>query len=206
MSTAQPRRPAGAPTGGQFAGMTRPEPGYDLEAGPAADVERAASGVRSGRRELGAATVDGRPVEPEILVLGDGTRIERYYRDGSLHDPDDGRPAVAWARAGGTVAREVHYRDRRLHDPAGGRPADVFYRPDGSVEREAHYRDGECQDPVDGRPAIVQYGDDGTVSASGTTGTVKSTTRSTVGRRSCGTGRTGPSRWRCTTGTVEPVG
>lgn len=164
MNAHQPRRPAGIPAGGQFATKSQPAPGYDLEAGPAADVERAASAVRSGRRELGAATVDGRPVEPEILVLGDGTRIERYYRDGSLHDPDDGRPAVAWARAGGTVAREVHYRDGRLHDPAGGRPADVFYRPDGSVEREAHYRDGECHDPVDGRPAIVQYGDDGTVS------------------------------------------
>jgi len=49
MSTAQPRRPAGVPTGGQFSTKDQPAPGYTLDDGP------------------GPATIDGLPVEPEIF-------------------------------------------------------------------------------------------------------------------------------------------
>lgn len=59
---------------------------------------------------MGPATVDGRAVTPETVVLSDGTRVERYYRDGRLHDPDDGHPAVVWLGDDGTVESVEHWR------------------------------------------------------------------------------------------------
>jgi len=142
-SATQPRRPAGVPTGGQFAARTLPAPGYTLDDAP--------------------VTIDGRPVEPEIKVFGDGSRIESYYHNGQLHDPDDGRPAHVSYRPDGTVELEAHCPNGRIHDPDDGRPAVVAYRPDGTVERETHWRNGRYQDPGDGRPAVVIYHPDGTV-------------------------------------------
>jgi len=147
MSSYQPRRPAGVPTGGQFASKSQPAPGYTLD-----DDD-----------SPGQATIDGRPVEAEIEVRGDGGRIESYYHYGHLHDPDDGRPAVVGYRTDGTVEYEEHYRNGQAHDPDDGRPASVSYYPDGTVESEGHYRDGRCHDPDDGRPAVVGYYPDGTV-------------------------------------------
>jgi len=147
MSATQPRRPAGVPTGGQFASKSQPAPGYTLDADDSP----------------GQATIDGRPVEPETEVFGDGSRIERYRRDGRLHDPDDGRPAVVVYRTNGIVEYEEHYRNGRRHDPDDGRPAFVYYYPDGTVEREEHCRNGRRHDPDDGRPASVDYYPDGTV-------------------------------------------
>jgi len=136
MSSTQPRRPAGVPTGGQFTAKTQPAPGYTLDDdGP------------------GPATIDGQPVEPEISALGDGGRAEYYLRNGRLQDPDDGRPAEVNYRPDGSVAVESHYRDGLLHDPGDGRPAYVWYRQDGTVAKEEHRRAGRIQDPVDGRPA-----------------------------------------------------
>jgi len=146
MSSYQPRRPAGAPTGGQFATKTCPEPGYALtDDGP------------------GPATIDGRPAEHKVSALGDGGRTEWYFRDGHLQDPDDGRPAVVSYYPDGTVRSEDHFRDDKRHDPADGRPAAVWYRQDGTVAREDHYRAGRAQDPDDGRPAVTRYRPDGTV-------------------------------------------
>jgi len=130
MSTTQPRRPAGVPTGGQFASKSQPAPGYTLD-----DDD-----------SPGQATIDGRPVEPEISVLSNGERIERYSWNGLTHDPDDGRPAVASFSSDGAVEYEFHYRAARLHDPADGRPAVVVYRSDGTVEREEHWYEGVRQD------------------------------------------------------------
>jgi len=126
MSTAQPRRPAGVPTGGQFASKSQPAPGYTLDADDSP----------------GQATIDGRPVEPEIKVFGDGSRIESYYRDDQRHDPDDGRPAVVSYYSDGTVKAESHYRDGQLHDSVDGCPAVVAYRPDGTVDYEEHWEHG----------------------------------------------------------------
>ena len=147
MNAHQPRRPAGIPAGGQFATKSQPAPGYDLDE----DV----------------ATIDGRPVEPDITLMGSGLRIERYSRDGRSHDPDDGRPAVVSYGLEGAVKSERHYRDGQLHDPADGRPAALWYRPDGTVEFEGHYRDGQAHDPADGRPAVLWYLPDGTVEMEG---------------------------------------
>jgi len=47
MSSYQPRRPAGVPTGGQFASKSQPAPGYTLDADDSP----------------GQATIDGRPVD-----------------------------------------------------------------------------------------------------------------------------------------------
>lgn len=110
MNAHQARRPAGTPTGGRFAGTSRPEPGYSLGPDPAADAAIPSPVVRAGRREMGPATVDGRAVTPETVVLSDGTRVERYYRDGRLHDPDDGHPAVVWLGDDGTVESVEHWR------------------------------------------------------------------------------------------------
>jgi len=73
MSATQPRRPAGVPTGGQFASKSQPAPGYTLDADD--------SPVQ--------ATSPGRPVEPEVEVQGDGSRIEAYSRNGELYEPAD---------------------------------------------------------------------------------------------------------------------
>jgi len=147
MSNTQPRRPAGVPTGGQFASKSQPAPGYTLDADDSP----------------GQATIDGRPVEPVVEVLGDGSRVESYYHDGRYHDPDDGRPAVVWYRPDGAVWSEEHYRDGLRHDPDDGRPAVVGYRPDGTVKYEEHFRGDQPHDPDDGRPAVVWYRPDGTV-------------------------------------------
>jgi len=73
MSTTQPRRPAGVPTGGQFASKSQPAPGFALDADDSP----------------GQATIDGRPVEPVVEVQGDGGRTESYRRDGDPYGPDD---------------------------------------------------------------------------------------------------------------------
>jgi len=104
MSSTQPRRPAGVPTGGQFASKSRPAPGYTLDADDSP----------------GQATIDGRPVEPVVKVLSDGSRTESYFRNGWYHDPDDGRPAVVDYRPDGTVRRETYYSDGQRHDPDHG--------------------------------------------------------------------------------------
>jgi len=147
MSNYQPRRPAGVPTGGQFASKSQPAPGYTLDAD----------------YSPGQATIDGRPVEPDVAAVGGGWRVESYYHDGRYHDPDDGRPAVVWYRPGGTVRYEGHYRDGLRHDPDDGRPAVVGYYPDGTVKYEEHFRGDQPHDPDDGRPAVVGYRPDGTV-------------------------------------------
>jgi len=148
MSSCQPRRPAGVPTGGQFASKSQPAPGFALDAD---DVP-------------GRATIDGLRVEPKVTVFGNGRRSESYRRYGQNHDPDDGRPAVVVYLPDGTVESEWHYSDGQVHDPADGRPAVVVYHPDGTVESEWHYSDGQVRDPDDGRPAVVVYHPDGTVS------------------------------------------
>jgi len=147
MSNYQPRRPAGVPTGGQFASKSQPAPGYTLDADDSP----------------GQATIDGRPIEPEVEGLSDGSRRETYRRNDRPHDPDDGRPAVVGYYPDGTVKYESHYRDDRPHDPDDGRPASVGYYPDGTVKYEYHYSDGRPHDPDDGRPAVVRYLPDGTV-------------------------------------------
>jgi len=147
MSATQPRRPAGVPTGGQFASKSQPAPGFTLDADDSP----------------GQATINGRPVEPEIKVFGDGSRIEAYYRDGRRHDPDDGRPALVGYHPDGTVERETHYRNGQLHDPDDGRPAMARYRPDGTVLAEEHWYEGQLRNPDDGRPARVGYYPNGTV-------------------------------------------
>lgn len=114
MTTSQPRKPAGTPTGGQFAPPNRPRPNLELEP---------------------PATIDGRPVEPEITPLSNGKRIETYSCDGQIQDPDDGRPAVVSYRRDGTVERETHYRDGQVQDPDDRSPAVVWRYPDGTVER-----------------------------------------------------------------------
>jgi len=98
MKTIQPRRPAGVPTGGQFATKTHPEPGYTLDA---ADVDG------------GAATIDGKPAEPAIEAKPYGGRTERYLRYLKPHDPDDGRPAVMSYYPDGTVEIEEHWQRGR---------------------------------------------------------------------------------------------
>jgi len=143
MSSYQPRRPAGVPTGGQFASKSQPVPGYTLDAD-------------------GQATIDGRPVEPVVEIQDDGGRTESYYRGSQRHDPDDGRPARVDYYPDGTVWSEEHYSDGRLQDP-DGRPAVVGYYPDGTVRYADHYRNGRRHDPDDGRPASVDYYPDGTV-------------------------------------------
>jgi len=130
MSTAQPRRPAGAPTGGQFASKSQPAPGYTLDADDSP----------------GQATIDGRPVEPVVEVQGDGGRTESYYRGNQRRDPDDGRPAIVGYYPDGTVKSEWHCRDGQLHDPDDGRPAVVDYRTDGTVETAGHWQCGVRQD------------------------------------------------------------
>jgi len=147
MSSAQPRRPAGVPTGGQFASKSQPAPGYTLDADDSP----------------GQATINGRPVEAVVKVFGDGGRIDSYYRDGQLHDPDDGRPASVYYYPDGTVRSGTHYRYDQAHDPDDGRPAAVDYYPDGAVRYESHYRDDQLHDPDDGRPARVGYYPEGTV-------------------------------------------
>jgi len=147
MSSYQPRRPAGVPTGGQFASKSQPDPGYTLDADDSP----------------GQATIDGRPVEPEIKVFGDGSRVEVYRRGGQLHDPDDGRPAIAAYYPDGTAEYEEHFRGDQLHDPDDGRPAVVGYYPDGTVVWEEHFRGDQLHDPDDERPAFVGYRPDGTV-------------------------------------------
>jgi len=93
MSSYQPRRPAGVPTGGQFASKSQPALGYTLDDGPA------------------PATIDGRPVEAEVEVRDDGGRTESYYRDRLIpHDPDDGRLAVVAYRPDGTVETAEHWQ------------------------------------------------------------------------------------------------
>jgi len=147
MSTAQPRRPAGVPTGDQFSTKAQPAPGYTLDADDSP----------------GQATIDGRPVEPVVEIQGDGGRTESYYRGSQRHDPDDGRPAFVGYDPDGTVWSEEHYHNGRHHDTDDGRPAVVDYYPDGTVRYEEHYRDGRRHDPDDGRPARVGYYPDGTV-------------------------------------------
>jgi len=147
MSATQPRRPAGVPTGGQFASKSQPAPGYTLDTDDSP----------------GQATINGRPVEAVVKVFGDGGRIEAYYRDGRRHDPDDGRPASVGYYPDGTVRYEEHYRNGQRQDPDDGRPAVVGYRTDGTVVYEQHYRNGQAHDPDDGRPANVGYYPDGTV-------------------------------------------
>jgi len=105
MSSYQPRRPAGVPTGGQFASKSQPAPGY-TPTPTTVPARRPSTGDRSMVAE----------------VHGDGSWIERYCRDGRRHDPDDGSPAVAYYYPDGTVEHERHYRDGRYHDPDDGCP------------------------------------------------------------------------------------
>lgn len=79
MSATQARHPAGTLTGGQFVSTFRPEPRYALEPDPPADSAAPASAVSAGQPGSGTVTVDGRPVDPEIVVLSDEHRAERYY-------------------------------------------------------------------------------------------------------------------------------
>jgi len=120
MSTAQPRRPAGVPAGDQFSTKDQPAPGYTLD---------------------DDATINGRPVEPEVTTSISGARVE-YYRNGRLQDPDDGRPANVSYRTDGTVEHEEHYRNGRLQNPGDGRPAVVEYHTDGTVKLAVHWQQG----------------------------------------------------------------
>lgn len=150
MVRSQARKPAGAPTGGQFATARRPVPGYQLAPDSQGPVTR-------------PATIDGVVVEAETEDRPAGGRLEVYRRDGKLHDPDDGRPAFVVYRADGRVEHEMHYRDGKLHDPDGGRPTIRSYRYDGALETEEHYLDGVKTDSVNGAPAFTRYRPDGRV-------------------------------------------
>jgi len=134
MSSCQPRRPAGVPTGGQFASRSQPGPGYALNADDSP----------------GQATIDGLPVEPVVEVRGDGSRIESYYRhDGQLHDPDDGRPAVVGCCPDRAVEREELWRYDLRHDPLrSGAPCSL---PCG--KGNYRLRSERCARPLAGRPA-----------------------------------------------------
>jgi len=171
MSSYQPRRPAGVPTGGQFASKSQPAPGYTLDAeddGP--HGERTDSYLC---RECGTGvTVDEQSgvsnhldADGNIDYDSDGDHVAiPDYDDSPGQATIDGQPVEPKITVSASGARAERYRrDDQLQDPDDGRPAVVWCRPDGTVEYEWHYRDDQLQDPDDGRPAVVAYRPDGTV-------------------------------------------
>jgi len=174
MSIYQPRRPAGVPTGGQFASKTRPEPGYTLDA-----EDDSPHGERTENylcRECGMeVTVDEQSgVSSHLDADGnidydsdiDHVAIPDYDDDDPGPATIDGQPVEPEIEVRGDGIRvKSYYRNDRLHDPDDGRPAVVSHYLDatGTVESEQHYRDGQLHDPDDGRPASVYYRQDGTV-------------------------------------------
>ncbi len=93
--------------------------------------------------ELTTHTPKERDMTTTTYTLPDGTTM--HYRDGELHDPAPGTPAMR-----GADGTTMHYRAGKLQDPAPGVPA-VRYA-DGKYE---HYRVGDRVDPSD----VILYED-----------------------------------------------
>jgi hypothetical protein len=138
MSVSQPRKPKGAPVGGQFAPKSHPE--------SAVAIEPSWPGLTS-----------------EVRIGSEGRTESWQDSFGRLQDPPDGSPARRWLRPDGTVDWEEHFRDGDLQDPPDGSPAVRWFHLDESVEYEAHWQGGQLQDPPDGSPAVRSFHPDGSV-------------------------------------------
>lgn len=101
---------------------------------------------------------DGKPHREDgpaiVKRYADGTTEERYYRDGERHREDG--PAVIKCYADGSNYEE-YYRDGRKHREDG--PTYVWHDADGTTV-EKYYRDGKLH-REDG-PAFVRRNPDGT--------------------------------------------
>ena len=57
----------------------------------------------------------------------------------------------------GNVFAEYHYKDGKLHDPAPGKPALLELDPRGQVNQVRHYKNGRLHDPDKDTPAWRWY-------------------------------------------------
>ncbi len=82
------------------------------------------------------------PGTPAYIRLRDGTPKQiRHYRQGRLHDPVLGHPAVEGFFADGSRKYREFYRYGRRHD-SGEVAAITKWRSDGSVRATHHYYEG----------------------------------------------------------------
>lgn len=132
----QNRKPAGTPTGGQFA--------------PGGNRDESASGLNGGAWRI----------ERDRYPNG-RLRTIFHYEDGRPQDPEDGAPAWTEFYEDGTLKTEGHFQAGQLHDPAPGHPALVLRHPNGKVAEVRFCQHGQVQDPEDGTPAVQRFRADG---------------------------------------------
>lgn len=75
----------------------------------------------------------------------------RHYRQGRIHDPERGHPAVEGFFADGSRKYREFYRYGRRHD-WGELPAITKWRNDGTTRTTHHYYEGLRIEPVHGHP------------------------------------------------------
>lgn len=82
------------------------------------------------------------------------------YKDGQLHDAEDGTAAVrTWED--GKPRLVVHMQNGEQHDPKPGVPAFTAYAENGTATLTIHMQHGVIQDPAPGVPAHVATLDNG---------------------------------------------
>lgn len=104
MNAHQSRRPSGTPTGGQFAGKTRPEPGYSLDPDCGGPVDAGGMGfspadIREHFEAIGASVEDLSDEQLRSVAadaLGDDRLSDTYHRvlDSAVRRARESRPPV----------------------------------------------------------------------------------------------------------------